>query len=94
MEIRTRHVVIAAAAVVLPVVLAGIAAAEEDTQSPLQGADAGAATLGSLTGSFLDAVNGADRPSGADGTETEFPTDPINLVDGPVAGLLRNGPFE
>jgi hypothetical protein len=96
MRIRRSHAVVAAvaAAVAVPVVLAGMASAEEDTQPPLQGIDAGAATLGGLTSSFLDAVNGPNRPPGADGTETEFPTDVPNLVEGPPQGLLKNGPFE
>jgi hypothetical protein len=96
MKIRRSHAAIAAvaAAVAIPVVLAGMASAEESTQPPTQGLDAGVATLGGLTSSFLDAVNGQNRPPGADGTETEFPTDPVNLVEGPGAGLLKNGPFE
>ncbi|MGI5130958.1 hypothetical protein ACQEVB_29420 [Pseudonocardia sp. CA-107938] len=96
MRIRRSYAVAAAlaAAVAIPVVLAGMASAEEDTQSPLQGLDAGVATLGTLTASFMDAVNGPNRPAGADGTETEFPTDAPNLVEGPPAGLVKNGPFE
>jgi hypothetical protein len=96
MRIRRSHAVIAAvaAAVAVPVVLAGMASAEEDTQPPLQVLDAGAATLGGLTDSFLDAVDGPNRAPGADGTETEFPTDVPNLVEGPGAGLVENGPFE
>ena len=96
MRIRRSHVAIAAvaAAVAIPVVLAGMASAEEDTQPPTQVVDAGVATLGGLTGSFLDAVNGPNRPPGADGTETEFPTDVPNLVEGPPAGLIKNGPLE
>jgi hypothetical protein len=96
MKIRRSHAVVVAvaAAVAIPVVVAGMATAEEDTQPPTQVLDTGAATLGGLTSSFLDAVNGPNRPPGADGTETEFPTNPVNLIEGPGEGLLKNGPFE
>jgi len=96
MKIRRSHAVIAAvaAAVAIPVVLAGMASAEEDTQPPLQVLDAGVATLGGLTDSFLDAANGPNRPPGADGTETEFPLDVPNLLTGPATGLIQNGPLE
>jgi len=96
MKIRRSHVAIAAvaAAVAVPLALAGMASAAEDTQPPTQVLDAGTATFGGLTTSFLDAVDGPNRPPGADGTETEFPTDVPNLVEGPPAGLIKNGPFE
>jgi hypothetical protein len=92
MRIKKSHAVIAAlaAVIVLPVVIAGAASADEDTQSPLQVLDTGIATLGNLSGSFLDAVNGADRASGTDGTETEFPLPDPHLVDGPVSGLVND----
>lgn len=93
MKIRKSYALVAAlvAAVAIPTIIASTASAEEDTQSPVQGLDAGVATLQTLSGSFLDAVNGPNRPTGADGTETEFPAP---NVDGPAAGLIQNGPLE
>jgi len=87
-------------AVLVPVVVAGVAHADESdvagypsTQSPLQAVTGIGATLGNAATSFIDAVNGDDRPDGANGTETEFPQADPRFVEGPVGGLVKNGPF-
>jgi hypothetical protein len=67
-------------------------APEQDTQSPLQGLSAGAATTDQLMAQFLDAANGPG-PSGADGVETEIPQPDPRFVEGPAGGLLA-GPFD
>jgi hypothetical protein len=80
---------------VLPLA-AGTALADEapaqDTQSPLQGLSAGAATADQLVAQFVDASNG-NGPTGADGVETEIPEPDPRFVEGPAGGLL-NGPFD
>ncbi len=66
------------------------------TQSPTQGADAGAATLGNSQDSFTDGTNqasGHGRPDGADGTDTEFGKADPRFVEGPAGGLAKNGPL-
>ncbi len=80
---------------------AGIAQADEghddegypSTQNPSQGVEAVVATLDNAAKSFADALNGNDRPDGANGTDTEFIEPDPRFVEGPVGGLL-NGPFE
>lgn len=104
MNARTRRSLAATlglAGVVLPLAAAGAAQAAEDetegfpsTQNPLQAVDAGAATLDSSVFSFNDAVNGDNRPDGANGTETEFPSFDPRFVEGPAGGLVKNGPLE
>jgi hypothetical protein len=74
---------------VLPLAGAGTAAAACDAG---QAVSAGAATVANEGASFVDAVNGADRPAGADGDETEFPALDYRYLEGPAGGLL-NGPF-
>ncbi|GAA5164440.1 hypothetical protein GCM10023321_52880 [Pseudonocardia eucalypti] len=80
---------------------ASVAQADEDdsegypsTQSPTQGVDAGEATLETQRDSFMDAANGDDRPNGANGTETEFFDPDSRFVEGPVGGLLKDGPLK
>jgi hypothetical protein len=80
---------------------AGVAHADEDdsegypsTQSPTQGADAGAATVNNSRDSFNDAADGDNRPDGANGTETQFVQPDPRYVEGPVGGLLKNGPLK
>jgi hypothetical protein len=80
---------------------AGVAHADEDdsegypsTQSPTQGADAGAATVNNSADSFNDAADGDNRPDGANGTETQFVQPDPRYVEGPVGGLLKNGPLK
>lgn len=83
---------------------ASVAQADEDdsegypsTQSPTQGVDAGEATLDNQEDSFMDATNAARgdrRPNGANGTETRFFDADPRFVEGPVGGLLKDGPFK
>ncbi|MEJ2863795.1 hypothetical protein [Actinomycetospora flava] len=85
------------AATVLPVLAAGTAQADEtgypSTQSPTQGVDALLGTGATTAESSADAVNGEDRAPGVDGTETEFPEADPRYVEGPLGGLLVNGPL-
>ncbi len=98
---RTVGIAVAAAAALL-VVGVGMAHADDDddregypsTQSPTQGADAGAATLDNGRESFEDGANGEDRPDGADGTDTEFGEPDPRFIEGPLGGLADNGPLE
>lgn len=105
MQNRMRRSLIAVgalAAVAFP--LAGIAAADTDdehgypsTQSPTQGLDAVLETSDTLGYSFLDAADTFspnNRPDGVNGTDTEFPQADPRFVEGPVGGLLKDGPFE
>ncbi len=87
------------AGVVLPLAAAGAAQAEEQStegypshQNPLQAVSAVGATLGEQNHGFMDAVNGDNRPDGANGVETEFPPLDPRYVEGPVGGLITNGP--
>lgn len=80
---------------------AGVAAADEssdeasytDTQSPAQVASSLTAILGELQFQGADALNGDNRPDGANGVENEFPPADPRQVEGPVGGLA-NGPFD
>ena len=84
--------------------LAGIAAADEDaehgypsTQSPTQAVDAVGATAGTAADGVVDASDSyspSNRPDGVNGTDTELPQVDPRFVEGPVGGLLVNGPFE
>jgi hypothetical protein len=88
--------------VALSLAVAGVAHAEgsdgatgyPSTQSPLQAVSAGGATLDNAITSFSDAANGDNRPDGANGTESEFPQADPRFVEGPVGGLVKNGPLE
>ncbi|TCK25188.1 hypothetical protein [Pseudonocardia endophytica] len=90
------------AGLVLPLAAVGTAQADEEnpaegypsTQSPLQAVSGVGATLGEANHGLLDALNGDDRPDGANGVETEFPPLDYRYVEGPVGGLLTNGPFQ
>ena len=90
------------AGVILPLTAAGSAQADEEnstegypsTQSPLQAVSAVGGTLGEANHGFMDALNGDNRPDGANGVETEFPPPDPRYVEGPVGGLLVNGPLE
>jgi hypothetical protein len=67
------------------------------TQSPTQGPSALFAIFGNTAGSIMDANNNATgnaRPEDANGTETQYPTPDPRFVEGPVGGLLVNGPFQ
>lgn len=63
------------------------------TESPTQVVDAGLATLETPIGSLQDAANGADRPHGVAGTESGIPSANPRFLEGPVVGLLVNGPL-
>ena len=92
MSSRMRRSLIAG--VIGALLLAGAGVAFADTQSPTQGVDAGQATLQTAVASLLDAVNGDNRPDGANGLESEFPQPDPRFVEGPAGGLVKNGPFE
>lgn len=91
---------LAAAAVALPLVGVGFAMAEEDdapeftnTQNPGQLGTSVTSIIEELTFQGGDALNGDNRPDGANGVENEFPPADPRFVEGPVGGLL-NGPFD
>ena len=91
------------AGVVLPLAAAGTAQAEEhsaegypSSQNPLQAVSAVGGTLAEGEFQITDALNGDNRPDGANGVESEFPPPESfgRYVEGPVGGLLVNGPFQ
>lgn len=94
-----KRVTLAAVAGGLLLIGAGVAAADDNeadftnTQNPGQLGTSVSEILGELTFQGTDALNGDNRPDGANGVENEFP--PVNprYVEGPVGGLL-NGPFD
>lgn len=95
-----KRITLATAAGALLLVGAGVASADEDsnagypsTQSPAQVGNSVTAILGELTFQGTDALNGDNRPDGANGVENEFPPIDPRYVEGPVGGLL-NGPFD
>jgi hypothetical protein len=63
------------------------------TQSPTQGLDATGATAGDMGAQFLDAAKGRDRPPGADGTESDFGGPDPRYLEGPLGGLVKDGPL-
>ena len=90
---------LAAAAVALPLAGAGFAMADEEetpaytnTQNPGQAGSSITAILEELTFQGGDALNGDNRPDGANGVENEFPPADPRYIEGPVGGLLKNGP--
>jgi len=91
-----KMVVVAAAIALLSLVGVGVAYASEGggTQSPTQGVDAGQATLETAVQSLTDALDGDNRPDGANGLESEFPSLDPRFVEGPAGGLVKNGPLE
>ena len=96
MSIRKRVLgVLALSGAVLPLVGVGTASAAGDNAAgdAGQAVSAGVATVANQGNSFVDAVNGHNRPEGADGDETEFPDPDYRYVEGPVGGLL-NGLFD
>lgn len=92
------------AGVVLPLAAVGTAQADEEktageypsSQNPLQAVSAVGGTLGEGEFQITDALNGDNRPDGANGVESEFPPPESfgRYVEGPVGGLLKNGPFQ
>ncbi|MBN9102217.1 MULTISPECIES: hypothetical protein [unclassified Pseudonocardia] len=92
---------LATAAIAVSVVGTGIAQASEDngaapdgpaTQSPTQGLSAILGTADNGNFQLMDALNGDNRPDGANGVESEFPPADPRYVEGPVGGLVKNGP--
>ncbi|ANY06505.1 hypothetical protein [Pseudonocardia sp. HH130630-07] len=104
MKNRMRRTLVAATAIgAVAFPLAGIAAADDDehgypsTQSPTQGVDAVGATAGTFGASGVDALDTyspSNRQDGVNGTDTELPQADPRFVEGPLGGLLVNGPFE
>lgn len=94
---------LATAAIAVSVIGAGIAQASEDptangaapdgptTQSPTQGLSAILGTADNGAFGLSDALN-PSRPDGANGVETRFPPLDPRYVEGPVGGLVKNGP--
>ncbi|GAA4964505.1 hypothetical protein GCM10025792_03220 [Pseudonocardia tropica] len=84
--------------------LAGIAAADTEdghgypsTQSPTQGVGSVLELSDTFGYSFLDAADTfspTNRPDGVNGTDTEIPQADPRFVEGPVGGLVTDGPFE
>lgn len=95
---------LATAAIAVSVIGAGIAQASEDptangaapdgpaTQSPTQGLSSLLETADTGAFGLQDALNGDNRPDGANGVESEFPPLDPRYVEGPVGGLVKNGP--
>lgn len=104
MRNRMRRTLVAAGAlgaVAFP--LAGMAAAEDgehgypSTQSPTQAVDAVGATGDTAAYGAADAADRyspSNRPDGVNGTDSELPQADPRFVEGPLGGLLVNGPFE
>ncbi len=92
---RTRKRLVVTALVVATVLGgAGVALAAPSTPDDLgQGGSAGTALLDDLTAQFGDFTDG-NRPEGADGTEVEPVEADPRFVEGPVSGLITEGPFE
>jgi hypothetical protein len=91
---------LATAAVTLPLIGVGIATADEgdtadftNTQNPGQAGTSVVAILDELIFQGEDALNGDNRPDGANGVENEFPPVDPRYIEGPVGGVL-NGPFD
>lgn len=98
-----RTAAVIAAMLAPPLVLAGTAAAADDgdtaagypsTQPPHQVIATVGATADNALRSLADALDGDNRPDGANGTESEFPGLDLRLVEGPVGGLLVGRPLE
>jgi hypothetical protein len=94
-----KRVTLAAVAGGLLLVGAGVAAADEgsnagypSTQNPGQLGSAVSELVGELGFQFGDAVNGDNRPDGANGVESEFPPIDPRYIEGPLGGLVKNGP--
>jgi hypothetical protein len=64
---------------------------DHDTQSPTQGVSAGQATLDQAGRSF-GSENGDNRPDGARGTESQLMKPDSRYLEGPLGGLVHNGP--
>ncbi len=96
-----KRITLVTAAGALLLVGAGVATADEgdndgfpSSQNPGQLGSFLSETLGEANFGFMDAVNGDNRPDGANGVETEFPPADPRYVEGPLGGLMTNGPFE
>jgi hypothetical protein len=94
-----KRVTLAAVAGGLLLIGAGVAAADDSnagypsTQNPGQLGTSVTEILGELEFQGTDALNGDNRPDGANGVESEFPPANPRYIEGPVGGLL-NGPFD
>lgn len=91
---------VASAAIALPLIGVGVAMADDDsdagfpsTQNPGQLGTSVSEILSELEFQGTDALNGDNRPDGANGVENEFPPIDPRYVEGPVGGLA-NGPFD
>ncbi|MDN5751551.1 MAG: hypothetical protein L0H64_24140 [Pseudonocardia sp.] len=92
---RTRKQLVVAALVGATVLGgAGVAMADVSTPDDLaQGGSALTALAEDLVAQFEDFTNG-QRPEGADGTEVEPIGPDPRFVEGPISGLIGNGPLE
>ncbi|RZT83536.1 hypothetical protein EV383_0342 [Pseudonocardia sediminis] len=102
--IRRSLIAVGALSAVAFPLAAGVASADEDsehgypsTQSPTQAVDAVVATVDTANFGFIDSLDTfspTNRPDGVNGTDTEIPQPDPRFVEGPVGGLLLDGPFE
>lgn len=92
---RTRKQLVVAAIVAATVLGgAGVAMADVSTPDDLgQGVNAVTTLVEDLLAQVVDAVD-EPRPEGADGLETELPDLDPRLVEGPLSGLITDGPLE
>ncbi|GAA2557742.1 hypothetical protein [Pseudonocardia hydrocarbonoxydans] len=73
---------------------AGVALAAPSTPDDLvQGGSAVSALLGDAGAQFTDFLDG-NRPEGADGTEVEPVEADPRFVEGPLGGLITDGPLD
>ncbi|WP_300007257.1 hypothetical protein [Pseudonocardia sp.] len=93
-----KRVTLAAVAGGLLLIGAGVAVADEgsntgfpSTQNPGQLGTSVTEIVGEFQFEGADALNGDNRPDGANGVENEFPPVHPRYIEGPVGGLL-NGP--
>ncbi|GAA2536476.1 MULTISPECIES: hypothetical protein [Pseudonocardia] len=91
---RTRKQLVVAAIVAATVLGgAGVALADVSTPDDLgQGVNAVTTLVEDLLAQVIDAVD-APRPEGADGLETELPDVDPRFVEGPLGGLINDGPL-
>ncbi|MCX6463772.1 MAG: hypothetical protein NTW05_09285 [Pseudonocardiales bacterium] len=94
-----KRLTLAAVAGGLLLIGAGVAAADEEstagfpsTQNPGQLGTSVTAILDEVVFQGSDALNGDNRPDGANGVENEFPPISPRYIEGPLGGLIVNGP--
>lgn len=93
---RTRQQ-LAVAAIVAATVLGGAGVAMAEPISTPDDLGQGVSAVTTLVGDLVTQVVGAvdePRPEGADGLETELPDVDPRLVEGPLSGLISDGPLE